>query len=119
MKQRSKKSVRVPTSSTSRATAVRVSATPSTTTWRPGSCPTCQNAPARVTRLNLGPNSGALCAARRGRGRAGVVVEQLVERRVARRAGDVVEQTQLGGGGRSGHGLDLSRALEPVVGHAE
>ena len=110
MKHRSKKSVSLPTSSTSMPTAVSVTATPRDTTWRPGSRPTSQNVSAWVTRLNLGPTSGALHAARRvvRRPARTLLSEEVVERRVARGARDVVEHGQLGCGRRAGHRLDLA-----------
>src|SRR6476469_1324435 len=101
MKHRSKKIVSRPTSSTSMLTAVRVTATPSDTTWRPGSCPTSQNACAWFTRLTLGRTSGPLHAARRmvHRLRSGLLGEQLVDRRVVEGGRDPVEHGQLGGSG--------------------
>src|SRR5687768_8198519 len=97
MKHRSKKIDSRPTSSTSMLTAVRVTATPSDTTWRPGSCPTSQNVSAWFTRLNLGRTSRTLHAARRVVHRlgGGLLGEQLVDHRVAEGGRNPVEGGQL------------------------
>src|SRR6478672_5953868 len=121
MKHRSKKMDSRPTSSTSMLTAVSVTATPSDTTWRPGSRPTSQNASAWFTTLNLGRIPGTLRAARRAVRRVwiGLLGQQVVEGRLVERGRHAVESGQLGCGRRAGRDLDLSRGVELLRRHAE